>query len=936
MEQIHKTVNHRKNSHESDAVIARFNQFIEPLEVNPFNEKKTFNHVSMTNAKCQFDLPHNMFDDFYALYVSMLPHTVVGIAEIQQEYAQVMVDIDIRVPPDQKQLQIMAESKQSVQMFNTLLYTQADIKNIITQYFELFRTTLVKCDDDNMLYAFVLEKKNSYIQGGVLKCGIHIHFPRIIMSVHDVYSHIHSHIETKFKIDNLNGTPLLLYGSRKSDLLEQYRLTHIYSSKFESISLNAFVDKFPSYRNRINKHSRLSHAMTDDELLVRILSVFSHTFNNIKTSDCKLKLQIEAVTVKPYKPSNTSRPTRRAMPLSEIPALVSMLSVERSDDRDMWLEVGFVLHNIYDGSLEGFREWVRFSQITSKQNCFSLEKCMYLWDSMIENAYTVGTLRYMAKNDSPNEYEQFCADLSRKLATRLPTTEAEYATLLFASFGDNFKCSFDSKGKAVTWFYFGNHKWNIMSDGLHLRDKIETFLIPELTKVCIEMEREAAKVTIPDGVELSEEEIEKKKTTTAKKLTDVKKTTAKLLKSLNRSAMRNNIMTECKYKFNDESIRIKLDTNPYLMGFKNGVLDLNTLQFRDGKPDDYISKSTGYDFIPYDDFAMELNPIQNYLGKVFVDPELREYCIQYCAKLLKGMNSDKTFLILSGESGDNSKSILIELLEKVLGEYMIKLPTSLVTGKRSASSGCTPELVRLSGGVRFAILQEPDGTDAFNIGIIKELTGNDTMYVRGLFSEGVEIKPQLKMGIVCNKLPRVPTNDPAFWKRARVLTFSSQFLPKEQCPVTEGEQYERRMFPRNNAFSEWLDDLKMPMMWLMYKKFIEIATNKCRVHTPDKVTSATEAYRQENDIIALFVKNRLIEDIGEKITFDTGYSVFKEWSMVNYRRSVDRSEFIRFFERAGKVYQTSIKGYRLRDVKDDEISGDVLIIDEEEEESKHE
>ena len=75
------------------------------------------------------------------------------------------------------------------------------------------------------------------------------------------------------------------------------------------------------------------------------------------------------------------------------------------------------------------------------------------------------------------------------------------------------------------------------------------------------------------------------------------------------------------------------------------------------------------------------------------------------------------------------------LFEKMLGEYSIKLPTSLITGKRTQSSAASPELVRAGNGVRWVVLQEPDQKDFLNIGVLKELSGNDTFYARGLFKK---------------------------------------------------------------------------------------------------------------------------------------------------------------------------------------------------------
>ena len=54
-------------------------------------------------------------------------------------------------------------------------------------------------------------------------------------------------------------------------------------------------------------------------------------------------------------------------------------------------------------------------------------------------------------------------------------------------------------------------------------------------------------------------------------------------------------------------------------------------------------------------------------------------------------------------------------------------------------------------GVRFCVLQEPEGNDKLNVGFMKELTGGDRLYARGLFQEGSNIQVMAKFVLTCNK-----------------------------------------------------------------------------------------------------------------------------------------------------------------------------------------
>ena len=63
----------------------------------------------------------------------------------------------------------------------------------------------------------------------------------------------------------------------------------------------------------------------------------------------------------------------------------------------------------------------------------------------------------------------------------------------------------------------------------------------------------------------------------------------------------------------------KLDENPYLICFQNGVYDFEQKLFRDGIPEDYVSKSTGIDYV--DITKKEYKPIialiNDFMAKLF-------------------------------------------------------------------------------------------------------------------------------------------------------------------------------------------------------------------------------------------------------------------------------------------------------------------------------
>ena len=57
------------------------------------------------------------------------------------------------------------------------------------------------------------------------------------------------------------------------------------------------------------------------------------------------------------------------------------------------------------------------------------------------------------------------------------------------------------------------------------------------------------------------------------------------------------IMQTAKHLFYEPELLNKLDSNPELLCFNNGVFDFSDGRFREARPDDYLSKCTNIDYI---------------------------------------------------------------------------------------------------------------------------------------------------------------------------------------------------------------------------------------------------------------------------------------------------------------------------------------------------
>jgi phage/plasmid-associated DNA primase len=263
--------------------------------------------------------------------------------------------------------------------------------------------------------------------------------------------------------------------------------------------------------------------------------------------------------------------------------------------------------------------------------------------------------------------------------------------------------------------------------------------------------------------------------------------------------------------------------------------------------------------------------------------------------------------------------------EKMFGEYAIKLPTSLIIGKRTQSSQACPELARAGNGVRWAILQEPDKKDNINIGILKELSGNDTFFARGLHQAGGEIDPMFKLTVICNDPPTISYSDKATWNRIRVVPFESTFT--NNPPDTWEEQLRQKRFPNDPHFAEKIPHMIKPFVWVLLE---HRKKGNVKLVEPEKVILATNHYRKKNDSYQQFVDECIIIDKKAGINLSDLYTRFKEWFKESFpgQNLPTKSEVKEYYNKSwGEPIKTFWRGKRLATIED-EVKCDILLIDE--------
>lgn len=335
------------------------------------------------------------------------------------------------------------------------------------------------------------------------------------------------------------------------------------------------------------------------------------------------------------------------------------------------------------------------------------------------------------------------------------------------------------------------------------------------------------------------------------------------------------------------------DADPWLLNVANGTIDLRTGALRPHRREDLMTKLAP---VAYDAEA-RLELFDAFLFQAFGgDVELIRYVQKAAGYGLCGDTREEVIFIAHGPTG-GGKTTLAEALRAALGDYAATAdPETFLVSHRDGGAP-RADIARLHGR-RLVVGVEVDQGRHMAEGLVKQLTGGDTVVARHLYRDHFEFRPQFKLWIFANDAPRVRDDDDAVWRRLRLVPFVHP-VPREQ---------------RDPQLKLTLRDPKVGgpaiLTWAVAGCLL---WQREGLGIPPVIDAATRGYREAQDPVADFVAECCVVEEGAWSTVEELYSAYVLWAKgAGERHPLSKKGFANRLDRHGFAAAKGAKGVRLR------------------------
>jgi putative DNA primase/helicase len=269
------------------------------------------------------------------------------------------------------------------------------------------------------------------------------------------------------------------------------------------------------------------------------------------------------------------------------------------------------------------------------------------------------------------------------------------------------------------------------------------------------------------------------------------------------------------------------------------------------------------------------------------DAAVQAYLRRAAGYSLTGVTREECCFLCVG-AGRNGKTKFLEALKFVLGDYALAIRPEALSA-RDGNGGVPSDLADLAGA-RFVISSEFAQGGRLDVARLKSLTGGDTVRARFLYQEHFEFRPQLKLWLATNHLPKIGERQPAIWQRLKVIPFHATFPPERQDKHLD-EQL-RAVAP---AILAWA--VAGCQQWL-----------REGLGEPPSVTAATASYRADDDPLAAFLAEYCQTGVQLQVRAQALREAYNAWLAGEQEGAVSGRTFAQLMREQGYETRRDSKG----------------------------
>ena len=262
------------------------------------------------------------------------------------------------------------------------------------------------------------------------------------------------------------------------------------------------------------------------------------------------------------------------------------------------------------------------------------------------------------------------------------------------------------------------------------------------------------------------------------------------------------------------------------------MIDLRTGVLRPHSPVDLITCLAPVVYAP----SAVAPTFEAFLARVLYDPSVRTWVQRYLGYSLTGNVGEQCLAFFVGE-GQNGKSVLLDALLAVLGDYGLRAAPDLVVASHTERH---PTEIADLAGRRLVVCSEIEQRNrSWAESTIKRLTGDATITARRMRRDFYTFPATHKLVVAANTRPAVRGTDHGMWRRMRLVPWDV-IIPAAERDKTLTD---RLVAVEASGILAWL--VRGCLDWQAHG-----------LGDVPAIDAATETYRAEQDLLGRWIEEQ--------------------------------------------------------------------------------